>query len=608
MNTEEYKTQLKSSTDHARKEAEKEVHNMFSRRTSSIVFAAILTWLVVSPYAAGLFSAIPMQAASSDFIIAEISLDSPLDLSFENGSLGEQIVWNATSPNPRNYTILRDGDVHRSGGWAGDVITLNLNHIYADNLTHPLPVSFIYECIIFNYDNETLSDSVQVDVIADVLAPIISAPDDLTYEVGSFGHTLDWNITETNPQFYNLTRQSNETSSNDTILESGDWNGDNISISVDGLNASRWYMYTLFVNDTLGYNSTSVVNVTVDADLTDPEISSPDDISYEFGATGNEILWFTYDSNPVNYTFEVIVHYNDTSYGNTSKVIGAPANITDEPWSFTDPEGLNLTFVVDKMYLGNYTFTLSLFDDYNHNSTDSVNVTIYKDIRAPNVTALEDFTYEEGYSGYSLNWSADESNPMTYNLTRDGEVLLNGTWRGENLTISIDKLAVGEYTFNMTLIDFFNQSAIVLTVVTVTPDAHLPLIQEVRVIASYTTASTNNITVQAYTWDLNNISTISIEWYVGDVAATEEMDMTLESNDFYIAALGEFSHGAIITYRVTAVDNSSVNNSETTEWLSFTVEAQASAPLSPILWGVVLALGILSSMAILWLYFRTKTR
>ncbi|MDF1541264.1 MAG: hypothetical protein P1Q69_20370, partial [Candidatus Thorarchaeota archaeon] len=554
------------------------------------------------------FSTAQMQTASGNFIMAEITMDSPPDLIFENGSLGEQVVWNATSPNPKNYTILLDGEVHLSGGWAGDVITLNLNHIYPDNLTYILPVTFVYECIIFNYDNETLRDTVEVEVIADVLAPIIVASEDLTYEVGSFGHELDWNITETNPQFYNLTRQSNETSSNDTILESGDWNGNNISISVDGLNASRWYIYTLFVNDTLGYNSTSSINVTVFEDLSAPVISSPDDLTYEFGATGNEIIWFTFDSNPVNYSLEVIVHYNDTTYGNASNIVGAPANITDEPWSFTDPEGLNLTFVVDKMYLGNYTFTLTLFDDYNHNATDSVNVSIYKDLRAPVVTALEEFTYEEGYSGYSLNWSAEENNPTSYNLTRDGQVLMNGTWRGENLTISIDRLAVGEYTFNMTLMDYFNQSTIVLTVVTVAPDAHLPIVQEVSVIASYTTASSNNITVQAYAWDLNNITSITIEWYVGDASATEDMDMTPENNDFYIAALGEFNHGDIVTYRVTAVDNSSVNNSYTTEWFAFTVSAQSSTPLSPIVWGVVLALGIISSMALLWIYFRTKTR
>ncbi len=581
---------------------------MFSRRTNTVILTALLTWLVISPYAAGLLSSTSMPDVSRDFALAEISIDSPPDLTFENGSLGETITWNATTDNPKNFTVTRDGEIHDSGTWDGDLITVDLDHLYDDNLTHTLDITFTYVCQIFDTNNDTITDEVVVTVIVDELAPIISTPDDFSYEVGSFGHTIDWNITETNPHTYNITRMSNETTSNDTVIEAGDWNGDNISISVDGLNASRWYFYTLFVNDTLGFNSTSFVNVTVFEDFTAPVISSPDDIFYEFGNPDHEIVWFTYDSNPINYTMEVVVLYNDTSYGNTSAVVGTPSNVTEEPWSFTDPEGLNITFVVDRMYLGTYTFTMTLFDDFGYNSTDSVNVTIYEDIRAPVVNATEDFSYEEGYSGYSLNWTAEESNPRLYNLTKDGEVLMNGTWRGENLSISVDGLAVGEYIFNMTLSDYFNQTTINITVVTVTPDAHLPKISEVKVIESYTTVSTNNVTVQAYVWDLNNISSIIIEWYTGDASASEEMNMIFENNDFYVAPLGEFNHDVTVTYRLIAVDNSSVNNVHTTEWFSYEVVAQSAEGIPIALWGGVLAMGLLSSIAIIWLYFRTKTR
>ena len=581
---------------------------MFSKRTNTVILTALLTWLVISPYAAGLLGSTSMPDVSRNFALAEISIDSPADLTFENGSRGEIISWNATTDNPKNFTVTRNEEIHDSGTWDGELITVDLDHLYDDNLTHTLDIVFTYICQIFDDNNETITDEVVVTVIADELAPIISTPDDFSYEVGSFGHTIEWNITETNPHTYNITRMSNETTSNDTVIEAGDWNGDNISISVDGLNSSRWYFYTLFVNDTLGFNSTSFVNLTVFEDLTAPVISSPDDISYEFGNLGHEIVWFTYDSNPVNYTMEVVILYNDTSYGNTSAVVGTPSNVTEEPWSFSDPEGLNLTFVVDRMYLGNYTFNLTLFDDFGYNSTDSVNVTIYEDIRAPVVNATEDFSYEEGYSGYTLNWTAEESNPRLYNLTKDGEVLMNGTWRGENLSISVDGLAVGEHIYNMTLNDYFNQTTVNITVVTVTPDAHLPTITEVRVIESYTTVSSNNVTVQAYVWDLNNISSITIEWHTGDVTSSEEMDMIPENNDFYVAPLGEFNHGVNVTYRVIAVDNSSVNNVHTTEWLLYRVDAQSAEGIPIALWGGVLAIGLLSSIAVIWLYFRTKTR
>ncbi|MHA1909314.1 MAG: hypothetical protein ACW98Y_18600 [Candidatus Thorarchaeota archaeon] len=581
---------------------------MVSRRTNTLILTALLTWLVLSPYAAGLFGATSIPATTHNFVIAEISIDSPADLTFENGSLGESIEWNATTDNPLNFTVTRDGETHDSGSWDGELITVDMNHLYRDNLTHTLDVSFTYECTVFNTDNETISDTIVVNVIADVAAPIIAQPDDYSYEVGSFGHTIEWNITESNPHTYNITRMSNETTSNHTVFEFGEWNGDNISISIDGLNASRWYAYTLFVNDTLGFNSTSLVNITVFEDLTAPVISSPDDISYEFGALGHEIVWFTYDSNPLNYTMEVFILYNDTSYGNTSAVSGTPSNITDEPWSFSDPMGLNITFGVDRMFVGNYTFTLTLHDDFGYNNTDSVNVTIYEDIRAPDVNATEDFSYEEGYTGYMLNWSADENNPLSYNLTKGNEILMNDTWRGENLSLSVDGLPVGEHTYNMTLIDYFNQTTIIITVVTVTPDAHLPIISEVRVIESYTTVSTNNVTVQAYVWDLNNISSITIEWNTSLNTTVNVMDMTNEANDFYVVKLGEHAHGVVVSYRVVAVDNSSVNNSHATFWMSYIVDSQRSEPLPVALWGGVLALGVLASLAVLWLYFRTKTR
>ncbi|MFW9848523.1 MAG: hypothetical protein ACFFF4_05250 [Candidatus Thorarchaeota archaeon] len=584
---------------------------MVSRRTNTLILTALFTWLIVSPYAASLLGSLSMPITIDKFVIADLSIDSPTDLTFENGTRGETITWNATTDaSPLNFTVTLDGDVHDSGSWDGDLIIVDLDHIYDDNLTFSLTEDVVlhYVCQVFDTDNNTVSDEVIVTVVPDETGPIIAQPDDFTYEVGSFGHTIIWNITETNPHTYNITRMSNETTSNNTVIEAGEWNGDNISISVDGLNATRWYLYTLFVNDTLGFNSTSTVNVTVFADLTAPVISSPDDITYEFGALGHEIVWFTYDSNPLNYTMEVIVLYNDTSYGNTSAVSGTPSNITDQPWSFSDPKGLNLTFSVDRMYLGNYTFSLTLFDDFGYNSTDTVNVTIYKDVRAPVVNSTNDFSYEEGYTGYTLNWTADESNPRSYNLTKGSEILMNGTWRGENLSISVDGLPVGEHTYNMTLIDYFNQTTIVITVVTVTPDAHLPTIREISVIESYTTVSTNNVTVQAYVWDLNRISSITIEWYTSTNSTPLEKDMTAETNDFYVAMLGEFSHGVNVTYRLIAVDNSSVNNIHTTEWRSYLVTTQRNEQLPLALWGGILALGILSSLAVLWLYFRTKTR
>ncbi|TFG11535.1 hypothetical protein EU537_12110 [Candidatus Thorarchaeota archaeon] len=586
---------------------------MIRKRSGKLLFTAMLVWLISSPYM-GL--AVPAQfgaiSPNDTFALAEISINAPADLTYENGSRGEEIVWNATTSDPKNYTIFRDSEVFDSGSWDGDLIVADLDELYEGDLLSTLPAEFEFECLVFNQANESASDIVEVTVIQDDTAPIItpSVPSNETYsyEVGSFGHTINWTVIETNPDFFNITRQSNETTSNFTVLDSGDWDGSNFTLDIDGLNASHWYLFTLFVNDTRGYNSTSSINVTVFEDLTAPVVSSPDDISYEFGAEGNKISWHAYDSNPANYSLEVLILYYNTTYGNLSKVHGPPDNITLQEWTFDEPEGENISFSVDYIYLGNYSFTLTLFDDFGYNTSDTVNVTVYKDLRAPVIDTLDDYSYEEGYTDNTLNWSAEENNPKTYNLTKDGEVLLNGTWRGENISISIDGLAVGEYVFNLTLIDFFNQTSIDVVLVTVTPDTHPPTISEIAILESHSTISTNNLTVQAYCWDINNISSITVETYTDSNESVVEQNMTVFAENFYIAYLGEYAFGSTVFYRIVAIDNSSVNLNKTTEWFEYRVTSMQRNSTPILLWAGMLVLGALAGLVVLSIYFRTKTK
>ncbi|MHA2273749.1 MAG: hypothetical protein ACXACI_18020, partial [Candidatus Hodarchaeales archaeon] len=176
---------------------------MLKRRHARIIFAAMFTWLVLSPYAAGLMTSwIPTTDPGNHFISAEVTIDDVPNLTYENGSLGEEIVWNATTDNPKNYTVTREGAVYESGTWDGSLITVDLDHLYDDDLITALPAAFTFECIVFDTNNETASDEVLVTVIADVLGPIIVATGNFSYEEGSFGHEVQWNITETNPQFF----------------------------------------------------------------------------------------------------------------------------------------------------------------------------------------------------------------------------------------------------------------------------------------------------------------------------------------------------------------------------------------------------------------------
>jgi len=541
------------------------------------------------------------------FVLAAPTIGNPADLSFENGSMGETITWNVTDPDPKNYSVTRDGDDYEEGSWDGSNITVSLNHLYEENLTHSLPVTFVFECTVFNMDNESASDSVNVEVIADETAPQVAVSSNFgeEYEQGSWGHRITWEVNETNPDFYNITRHSNWPSDNFTTIESGSWEEGNISVSVDGLNATHWYYYTLFLNDTLGENSTSSFNFTVNPDLTDPIISSPGDISYEFGSPGHKITWDVYDSNPENYTLTVHIIDINMTYGNLSEVYGPPANLTSQEWRIDEPEGDELSFAVSNLHLGNYTYNLTLYDVYGQNSSDVVNVSVYKDLRAPVINATDDLEYEEGYSGYDINWTIDESNPRSFNLTRNDTILDNGTWIGQNFSLNVDGLDVGHYVYNLTLTDYFNQTSFEVILVTVIPDAHDPSITQVRTIFAYSSPTATNLSIQAYIWDLNNITSVRVEFGL-DRDNPENDTMELQGDNLYWGHLGEFKVGDTVWYRIVATDNSSVNNEGSTEWRSVEIESMRREGLSPVIWGSILGLGILSMLVVVLIYFRTR--
>lgn len=585
---------------------------MVSLKRRNIAIAVILAWFVLSPYVLTTNNVSHSYDRIASMELAAPTISGPSTYQFENGTIGRTIVYHASDPDPKNYSVTANGIRLDYGFWEGGAITVYLAWLYQQNLVDTLPKEITMVCTVFNQEGESASATTIITVILDETSPIIAQPANITYEAGSFGHEIRWNITESNPDFYNVSRISNEPTSNESIIVSGPWNGNNITINVDGLNASRWYLYSLFVNDTFGRNSTSHVNVTVFPDLTDPTITSPDDIVYEFGDEGYEVIWHAYDSNPKNYTVKSVILYNDTSYGNVS-AFHTFIDIEEPDWTFSDPEGGDIVVDVDGLFLGNYTLTLTLFDDFGRMTNDSVNITIYPDIRAPIITPSGDLSYEEGYTGYFINWTIEESNPKSFNLTLNGEVHDNGTWRGEEYVLNVDRFSVGTYLYNMTYTDFFNQSAFSLIEVEVTPDAHPPTVAQVHAIQTYSTPTSNNLSVIAYVWDLNNISNLEISWGVGD---PESVDFEFETEDMgqseivniFTASFGEYSHGVVVWFKVVAQDNSSVQLIFDTGWIAVEISPQGIDRVPALLYVAVVIFGFLSLLVIFVLYFRTKTR
>lgn len=86
-------------------------------------------------------------------------------------------------------------------------------------------------------------------------APFLDHPQDIEYEVGTEGHTIVWNPSDSDPASYDLLMNSE-------IIESVAWDGGSITTDVDGLNVGV-YNYTLVVKDEVGHWVADSVLVTV---------------------------------------------------------------------------------------------------------------------------------------------------------------------------------------------------------------------------------------------------------------------------------------------------------------------------------------------------------
>ncbi len=130
------------------------------------------------------------------------------------------------------------------------------------------PLSFgDFTITIWTAGKFILSKRLDVDVsvgVDDSVAPLIDSPSDLSFVEGDPTASITWTPTDSYPISFEIL-------DNETVLESGDWDGSQITIGLDTLPLGL-HVITLTVYD-LGGNSVSdevYVTVTSDSDPTSP--------------------------------------------------------------------------------------------------------------------------------------------------------------------------------------------------------------------------------------------------------------------------------------------------------------------------------------------------
>ena len=205
--------------------------------------------------------------------------------------------------------------------------------------------------------------------------------------------------------------------------------------SIDDDPALSTYRETLFTGFTEAGFHVSIDSVRsgtcgVERTIDSPEISTPNDIIYEAGDTGHQIVWTITNFTP--YVYELI--------RNGSILISAV-------WSTGD----SLVVSVDNLPPMSYNYTLVVHDSENFVIGDTVIVTVV-DTTAPEVDHPEDVEYEARTTGHTIRWTASDLYPESFQIFKNNSLLHSGYWT-DTITISVDGLFPGIYNYTIVLFD-----------------------------------------------------------------------------------------------------------------------------------------------------------
>ncbi len=231
--------------------------------------------------------------------------------------------------------------------WYAYSLDGQVNRTILGNKTIPFPNDGYHTIQVFGRDLDGFYYQTDLIGFNVDLYPNLNSPDDINYVEGETGSQISWIPTDFNPHYYLIIQD-------DTIIENGTWiSGEPINVNVEGLSVGI-HTYKIILNDTKGRLVNDSVNVIVKANLI-PFINSPLDIEYIEGETGNIINWTVIDDNPLNYIV----------YENGSEILSGI-------WISGDHIIVN----VDGLSLGDYNYTIVVFDNSGESVFDEVIIKI----------------------------------------------------------------------------------------------------------------------------------------------------------------------------------------------------------------------------------------
>ncbi len=274
----------------------------------------------------------------SVFLPTEPIIDSPMDVYYAEFSTGNHIEWQPYDDFLSDWSVTIDGVAWTADAWNLDSIYVNI-----DGLSYGIHTVVV---TVRDVDMNSITDEVIVHVY-DGTPPTISHLPNTEAFFGDLGQKLTWDVSDLHPGSYEILRD-------DIEVSSGHWTTGNISTSLDGLTPGV-HDYAINIYDLDGNVAHDQLTVIVLVDVTAPTIDSPADDIIIVGTVGNYITWTPEDDYPESY-----------EVAKDGAVVEAGA------WA-----GSKIAFSIDGLDVGNYNFTLTVYDGAGHSASDSVVVRVY---------------------------------------------------------------------------------------------------------------------------------------------------------------------------------------------------------------------------------------
>ena len=292
-----------------------------------------------------------------DTMAPVIHLQPADTMTVELGNENVTLRWQAADVAPSTYRLYLNDSVFLNGTWQ-----TNSTIVVPVNTTNLGLGIFNYTIVFGDTSNNTVVDTVLVTVV-DTTAPSLSAPSDITYELGSVGNSIVWYVVDNSVANNNTYTVYVNTS----FYTNGTWQANaTITVNIDGF-AVGHYNLTLVVWDTSNNSAHDEVVVTVQ-DTTPPILSHPDDIIYQYGTYGHTINWSVTEYSEFDY---LVIRWKIDEHGHLKD-----RRVID--WGTINGSGtVYISVNVDRLRPGHYNYTLFTEDRYAQGSFDTVEVIVY---------------------------------------------------------------------------------------------------------------------------------------------------------------------------------------------------------------------------------------